>query len=147
VTSPGDIALTGNGGTYERANLVGNPWQNGPIAGNTGCTAYTSGQTRTAAQWFNPCAFQAPGTGTLGNAGRNMLQGPVFWNMDSSVHRIFPIGERFRLQAVVDAFNVLNHPVLGNPSASTNSSTFGAISSTADGYNPRTLQGSLKVQF
>jgi hypothetical protein len=149
VTSSGDIAETGNGGTYERANLVGNPWQSGPVAGNPGCTAYSSGSVRTAAQWFNPCAFQTPASGTLGNGGRNILQDPTFWNMDASVHRIFPIGEHFRVQAVVDAFNVLNHPVLGTPGTSTNSGStpLGTISSTADGYNPRTLQGSLKIQF
>jgi len=146
VTSPGDIAETGNGSTYERANLLGNPWASGAVAGNPSCVA-PSLPVRNAAQWFNPCAFQTPGTGTLGNSGRNILQDQTFWNMDASVHRIFPIGERLRVQAVVDAFNALNHPVLGTPSASSTSSTLGQITSTADGYNPRTLQGSLKIQF
>jgi hypothetical protein len=47
---------------------------------------------------------------------------------------------------VLDAFNVLNHPVLGTPGASTNTpSSYGIISSTAS--SPRILQGSLKVSF
>jgi hypothetical protein len=32
---------TGNGSTYERADLVGNPFQSGPIAGNPSCTPPT----------------------------------------------------------------------------------------------------------
>jgi hypothetical protein len=148
VTSSGDIAETGNGSTYERANLVGNPWVGGPAAGNPTCALSSSQQVRTAMQWFNPCAFQTPATGTLGNSGRNILQDQTFWDMDASVHRIFPIGERMKVQAVVDAFNALNHPVLGTPGASTTSpSTLGVITSTADGYNPRTLQGSVKILF
>ncbi|MES2390702.1 MAG: carboxypeptidase regulatory-like domain-containing protein [Acidobacteriota bacterium] len=146
VTSAGDIAETGNASTYERANLVGNPWASGPIAGNPGCTP-PSGPTRRATEWFNPCAFSTPPAGTLGNAGRNMLQDEHYWDLDASVHRIFPITEHAYLKADIEAFNALNHPVLGTPgTATTTSATLGVItSSTAS--TARTLQGSLKFVF
>lgn len=147
VTAAGDIAQTGNASTYERANLVGNPWQSGAIAGNPGCTLYTSSSsTRTAAQWFNPCAFTTPATGTLGNAGRNMLQDQSYWDTDASIFRIFPIRERIRMKADLEAFNALNHPVLGTPAtATTTSSTLGVITSTSS--TARILQGSIRFEF
>jgi len=145
VTSAGDIAETGNASTYERANLLGNPLASGPVPGNPTCSA-PAGSTRTAAQWFNPCAFSTPAIGTLGNAGRNILQDQTFWNMDASVHRIFPLTEHMRLNADVEAFNVLNHPVLGTPGTATTSTTsFGIITSTAS--TARILSGSLKFEF
>jgi hypothetical protein len=145
VVSGGDIAETGNAGTYERANLVGDPNQTGPIAGNAGCTP-PAGSVHTATQWFNPCAFQTPVTGTLGNAGRNILQDQRYWDFDASIFRIFPIGERVRLKADLEAYNALNHPVLGSPGATTTtSSTFGTISSTAS--TARILQGAIRLQF
>jgi len=146
VTSAGDIAETGNGSTYERANLMGNPWIGGPVAANPGCPVTPLPTTRTAAQWFNPCAYQTPDRGTLGNAGRNILQNQRYWDLDASVFRIFRITESINLKADLEAFNSLNHPVLGSPATSTNSgSPLGVITSTAS--TARILQGALRFQF
>ncbi|HEY4382793.1 MAG TPA: TonB-dependent receptor [Acidobacteriaceae bacterium] len=145
VTSAGDIANTGNASTYERANLLANPWVAGPVSSNPSCTLF-SGSTRTAQQWFNPCAYQTPASGTLGNAGRNILQDQTYWNLDASIFRIFPITERVGLKADLEAFNSLNHPVLGTPgTATTTSATLGVITSTAS--TARILQGSIRFQF
>jgi hypothetical protein len=147
VTAAGDIANTGNGGTYERADLVGDPFQSGPIAGNPGCTP-PSGQTRTRLQWFNPCAFASPKIGTLGDAPRNFIQAPNYWGLDTSVHRLFPIHENLALKIDVEAFNVLNHPVLGSPASSvTTPASFGQISTLAFGNAQRILQFAVKLQF
>ncbi len=114
VTAAGDLANTGNGSTYLRANLVGNPMVSGPVSGNPGCTLYTAGtgKTKTAQQWFNPCAFVTPTAGTLGNAGRNILESATFWDVDASVFRIFPIRESLKVRANLETFNTLNHPCL-----------------------------------
>ncbi|GGA67771.1 hypothetical protein GCM10011507_19120 [Edaphobacter acidisoli] len=145
VMAGGDIANTGNASTYERANLVGNPYQTGPIAANPSCTP-PSGSIHTTTQWFNPCAFATPAIGTLGNSPRNFLHGQNLWNMDTSVHRLFPIREGVALKLDVEAFNVFNHPVLGNPAATvTTQSTFGQITGTAS--TQRILQFAAKVQF
>ena len=109
------------------------------------CTLYAGG-VKTAQQWFNPCAYQTPASGTLGNAGRNILEDQTYWDLDSSIFRIFPITERVNLKADLEAFNALNHPVLGTPgSATTTSSTLGVITSTAS--TARILQGSVRFQF
>jgi Carboxypeptidase regulatory-like domain len=147
ITAAGDIANTGNGSTYERADLVGNPFQSGPIAGNPKCTP-PSGPTRTLQQWFNPCAFATPAAGTLGNAPRNFIQAETYWGLDTSVHKLFPIKEGVALKIDVEAFNVLNHPVLGSPGSTvTTQSSFGQISTLAFGNAQRILQFAGKIQF
>ena len=145
VTAAGDIANTGNAKTYERADLVGNPYQSGPVAANPSCTP-PSASTHTRSQWFNPCAFATPAIGTLGNVSRNLLHGPDLWNLDASIHRIFPIKEGVSLKLDAEAFNAFNHMVLGNPAATvTSPSTFGQINSAAN--SARIVQFAAKIQF
>jgi hypothetical protein len=92
--------------------------------------------------------FKAPNPGTLGNAPRNFIQAPNYWGLDTSVHRLFPIKEGFKLKIDVEAFNVLNHPVLGNPASSvTSQASFGQISTLAYGNAQRILQFAVKLQF
>jgi hypothetical protein len=130
VTSSGDIGNTGNGNTYERANLIGNPLL----------------PNRTQNEWFNTAAFVTPNQGTLGNFGRNGLMDQTYYQLDASVFRLFPIAEALRFQLRFDAFNALNHPVLGTPGSSTTTpSTFGVITSTAN--SQRLLQISGKFIF
>jgi len=146
VMSGGDIAETGNSSTYVRANVVGDPWKSGPVANNPGCTLYGSGPIKTRTHWFNPCAFATPGTGTLGNEGRNTLEAQPYWDVDASVDRGFPIHEKIQLDLKIDAFNALNHPVLNTPATSTTSpSSLGVITSTAS--TQRILQFSGKISF
>lgn len=145
VTAAGDIANTGNAKTYERADLVGDPYRSGQVAGNPSCAA-PSGSTHTRLQWFNPCAFATPAIGTLGNVSRNLLHGPDLWNLDASVHRIFPIREGVSLKLDAEAFNAFNHMVLGNPAATvTSPTTFGQINSAAN--SARIVQFAAKIQF
>jgi hypothetical protein len=147
VTAGGDIGNTGNGGAYERADLVGNPFQSGPIAGNPSCTP-PSGPTKTQLQWFNPCAFATPKVGTLGDAPRNFIQAPTYWGLDMSIHKTFPIKESLAFKLDVEAFNVLNHPVLGSPGSTvTTQASFGQISTLAFGNAQRILQFAGKIQF
>jgi hypothetical protein len=53
--------------------------------------------------------------------------------------------EGWRLEFRAEAFNVLNHPVWGNPRSSRGSSTFRKISSTEQ--DSRGLQLALKYYF
>jgi len=145
VTASGDIAYTGNASTYERANLVGNPKQAGPIAANTGCTTYPAA-VKTAAAWFNPCAFATPAFGTYGDTSRYPFIGPTYWDYDTALQRSFPIHEQLGFSLKAEAFNVFNHPVLGNPGSTVNASTgFGVITSTSS--TQRILQLSGKLVF
>lgn len=133
ITSSGDIGNTGNGNTYERAQYNGANLR--PAVG------------RSRFEWFNTSAFSTPAQGTLGNFGRNVLMDPTYYQLDTSVFRDFPIWESLRFTLRADAFNVLNHPVLGGPAstATTTATNFGVITGTAN--SERILQFSGKIQF
>ncbi len=117
------------GGNTQRANVTGNPILDNP----------------TIAQWFNINAFAIPSAFTYGNAGRNSLRGPGFWNFDFSVFRNFSIMEKARLQFRSEFFNVFNHTNFANPSATLGNPNFGVITSTSNG--PRSIQMALKLNF
>jgi hypothetical protein len=147
VLAGGDIANTGNSQTYERANLVGDPYQSGTIAANPSCTP-PAGPTRTRTMWFNPCAFVAPPIGTLGTSGRNFMQAQTFFNLDTALQRIFPIRENLALKLQFDGFNALNHHVFGTPGSTvTAPASFGVVNTLAFGNSNRILQGAIRLQF
>ena len=54
----------------------------------------------------------------FGNAGTGILRGPGFNNLDFSLLKNFPLGERARLQFRAEFFNFANHPNFGFPNAS-----------------------------
>jgi hypothetical protein len=106
--------------------------------------------------WLNPYAFSIPANGTWGDAGRNILRAPDFWQMDSSLEKRFPVTERTSLSLRADVFNIFNRAQLGNPNVKwTNPSTgttFGQITSpyttSAVGTGtPRQMQFMLRFSF
>jgi len=106
--------------------------------------AYTGAPHGLHYQFINPNLFTPNAMGAFGNAGHNSLRGPGLFDIDLAVSREFRFIERFSLQIRAEAFNVLNHPNFGSPSANISSSSFGQITSAND---PRILQGSMKLVF
>jgi Carboxypeptidase regulatory-like domain/TonB dependent receptor-like, beta-barrel len=64
----------------------------------------------------NPNYDGTPGQ-NLGDAGRNALRGPGFFQWDFSVMKDFPVTEKTKLQFRADLFNILNHPNFAGPDA------------------------------
>jgi hypothetical protein len=64
---------------------------------------------------MNPSAFSVPSSVRQGTEGRNNISGFGLTQVDVSVARKFPMGDRLSLQFRVDAFNVFNHPNFANP--------------------------------
>jgi hypothetical protein len=56
----------------------------------------------------NASAFALAAPGTTG-MGRNMFQGPAFWDMDGSLSKSFNATERIKFTFRAEAFNALNH--------------------------------------
>jgi len=133
VLDSADIANIGTGGgeSYERANVVGNIHSNPHKQG----------------EWFNTAAFAVPAQYTFGNGGTNTEQDQRWINLDSSVIRSFPIWREKTFEFRAEAFNLLNHPIFGQPGNDLNSpQTFGQIGTSQANAN-RLLQFSGKIVF
>jgi hypothetical protein len=98
-------------------------------------------------------SWQRPAIGQIGNAGRNSLRGPGFFQSDIGVAKTVAMTERASLDFRADVFNVFNKVNLGNPSTCvdcTNSNgipTGGVISSLITGAVQREFQFSVRIQF
>lgn len=99
---------------------------------------------RSINQWFNTAAFTANATGVLGNAGRNIIEGPSAFHWDSALMRRFVPREGHQLEARIEAFNVLNHVRFGNPNTNIRVANYGMILSAGA---PRIMQFALKYYF
>jgi hypothetical protein len=65
---------------------------------------------------FNAAAFSDPGASVFGNAGRNILRGPHFAQVDMSLFKETKISERSSVQLRMDVFNLFNHANYADPS-------------------------------
>jgi hypothetical protein len=148
-----DNANSGDGSNEQRVNYVGDPEKGAP---------------HSKSAWWNPTAFDLPVSGTFGNASINSLRGPGYWNDDLSLFKDIPFTERIKLQFRFEAFDVFNHPNLGQPDSGNNSQAnysgtstdmngvttykngFNLITSTVASTGPganRNLQLALKLIF
>jgi hypothetical protein len=127
-----DISNTGRSnlgfGNNDRPNVAADPALDNP----------------TADRWFNAAAFSMPAFGTFGNAGRNILDGPGYQNVNLAVLKHVPIGTGVRLQLRAEAFNLFNHANFDLPDAFLGSPTFGRILSA---QSPRRVQFGVKTIF
>lgn len=97
--------------------------------------------------WFDPTAFAAVTTVAFGNTGRNIIRGPGVVNVNTSLFRNFPLGERLVLQFTGEVFNLSNTPHFDNPSASlTSPASFGHVTS-ASLQDQRYFRFGLKISF
>ena len=113
-------------------NQVGNP---------------NAGNVRTIEEWFNTSAFAVQTPGLLGNARRNCIYGPPLRHLDLALVKDLPLRETLRLLFRIEAFNLTNTPNFAEPNNNLGSPTFGEITSTAIGSNPRLLQFALRLSF
>ena len=102
-------------------------------------------------RYFDSSAFELPLPGFYGNLGRNTLIGPRFVNVDLSLVKITPIGERFKIEFRAEFFNLLNRANFGLPSLAvfnangTVRGAAGRISETTT--TSRQIQFGLKLYF
>ena len=113
---------------------------------------------------FNPAAFRDPGAGVFGNAGRNILRGPGFAQVDFSIFKDTRITETSSLQFRTEIFNLFNRANFADPSGglvqgdnnSINPSAFFGQSISTVGNQlggllgfggPRQIQFSLRYSF
>jgi Carboxypeptidase regulatory-like domain/TonB dependent receptor len=91
----------------------------------------------------------SPPAGCDGNLGRNAFTSPNFFEWDMRLSRRFPLGERFKIDVIADAFNLFNRTNISavnqlcDPLAG---STCSAGQPTA-AYDARQFQFALKVSW
>jgi Carboxypeptidase regulatory-like domain len=129
---PAGLGLLGNSAASARPDMVCNPG---------------TGFTQSYAEWFNTACFQPVPQGQVrpGNAGRGVIRGPGFANLDAAIVRNFAIRERMSFQLRGEAFNVTNHTDPNGFGSTNNTSTlFGQITTFRA---PRRLQLGAKFTF
>ena len=102
----------------------------------------------------NPGVFADPGSGNLGNLGRNTYHGPAGFYSDLSVVKKFRIFERLSAQFRMDAFNIFNHPVYAfsanngaNNCIDCQGGNNGKITALEGGTTMRQLQFAIRFDF
>jgi hypothetical protein len=139
VTASRKAAALPDGNTSsQRPNLV------------PGVPIYAANQTIN--NWFNPAAFATPASGTWGNLGRYITNGPGNYEIDSSLQKRFRLTERAGLNFRAAGYNLLNHPQYANPSGNWSSSSFGRITGTLNSGAvgtgaPRRIEFMLRAEF
>jgi len=142
----GQAHMTGNLPRYFREGTY-------QIVSDPQCDAVTSSQgTRTActlravADAQGGIILRHAQPGTLGTLGSNWLRGPGRFGFDLSASKTVRISETKSFQLRVDAHNVLNKPLLGNPNLNMNSADFGQIPASQV-FGGRQFQALLRVSF
>lgn len=106
---------------------------------------------RTGARWLNVNAFSIPSyTQPFGNAGRNLVKGPFFQQVDLGVHKNFALwSEASHIEFRAEAFNLTNKTNFSaysgfNTTYAPGSSSFGVFTQA---FPARQLQLALKLVF
>ncbi len=97
--------------------------------------------------YFDRTAVALPTDPTqpFGDAPRNAVRGPGFWQADIGIHKQFRLyNERTRLEIRAEAFNAFNRTNFGAPNGNVSSSAFGTITSA---YPAREIQFAAKIYF
>ena len=108
---------------------------------------------QTINDWFNPAAFAVPAKYTWGNLGRDAARGPGYYEIDTALQKQTAITERLALKFRVEAFNLFNHPIYGDPDGNiSDGPAFGVITTPlntgATGIGtPRRIQFMLRLEF
>ncbi len=126
------IAQEFRGANNYRPNVIGDPY----------------GDRNAIDGYFNRDAVVIPTDPSqpFGNAERNSVRGPKFWQVDFVAAKNFglPFGSRTQLQFRFEAFNLLNRTNFRAPNGNRSSNAFGTIRTT---YDARQLQLGVKLNF
>jgi len=131
------LQVTQSGGNIwngtQRPNLIGDPSTSGSV-------------TSRLNRWFNEAAFSKPPIDVPGTAPRTLnYRGPAIKTFDAALLKSFRVKEGQRFEFRIEAQNVLNSPVFGDPASTYGATNFGQITGTKVG--PREIQLGMKYYF
>jgi hypothetical protein len=98
----------------------------------------------TITNYFNAACVVVPTDPSqpFGNAGRNTVRAPWFWQVDMALSKQIATGGSTKMELRLEAFNLLNRTNFQAPQANRSSGAFGTITTT---YDARQMQ--LGVKF
>lgn len=102
---------------------------------------------RTLTRYFDTTAFSAAGLGATapGTAGRNILRGPGYVNVDLSLAKTIRATTTLSAELRIEAFNLTNTPHFANPHSDLSRGSFGTVTQTTG--NARILQFAARLTF
>jgi hypothetical protein len=111
---------------------------------NVICDPLAPSADRTITNWFNRDCVALPTSPAepFGNAARNSVRGPNFWQFDLAVSKQVALGGRAAFEFRLEAFNLFDRANFRAPNGNRSSGGFGAITAT---YDPRQLQLGFKL--
>jgi hypothetical protein len=100
-------------------------------------------------QWFDTSVFAAqpaftPRTNPVYFDG---LNGPGAWFLDMTMTKSFPVGQRYRVEARLEAYNAFNHVVREQPNTVFGSGTFGRVTTKRNDSTGREVQLGVRFTF
>jgi len=149
------IARSGMPGTVTAANVAGLGNVRPNLIGNPKLPR----NERSVDRWFNTAAFAENRVGStlmLGSAGRNIIRGPGYINLDLGLNKHLPLTDAVRSQFRIEVFNVFNTPHFALPVLNMRDPAFGKIThtrnasnfgSTATSFANRMVQLAVKLEF
>jgi Carboxypeptidase regulatory-like domain/TonB dependent receptor len=98
--------------------------------------------------WFNPAAYATPAPFTFGDAGRNSLRGPNFFEADWSLSKNFVFKEKCGLEFRWEVFNAFNRTNLALPTTAVDPGLSGGVIQDIGSQTPmRNMQFGAHITF
>jgi len=138
ITLESGAPLTINLGV-DRANVGSGPAQRPNVTGDPNLKS-----GRTAERWFDTSVFELPAPFTFGNAGRNIVYGPGYANVDVVFQKDIGLSRDVSLEFRWEIFNVFNRTNFSVPHRIAFTPNFGRVFSAS---NPRQTQFGAKLFF
>jgi len=140
------VSFTIRSGNPSTARVSGNAADAGGTGATGSARADATGLPINAGDgYFNTAAFRLA-AGVYGNAGRSTIPGPGFFMLNAGAGRSIQVGDdsRRRLEARLEANNVLNHPNITGIGTTVNAVNYGLATRAG---SMRTLQLQLRFRF
>jgi hypothetical protein len=134
-------------GSAVQVSTIGPDWRGAPrYRPNVSGDPLLPEESRTGIFYLNPATVTLPtGASPFGNAGRNLVRMPVFFQNDLAIAKDFPLTrEGWQLQFRTEVFNLSNKTNFFSVQSNRNSPAFGQFLNT---FDPRLVQFALRLQF
>jgi len=135
----GGLYRFGSGQSYA-VTAGSNPFFNGTTSNRTFLS--------TAKVYNNPASNYASSAAGYSLVKRDSFYGRPIYRVDGRLQKTFAIRERYRLIAITEVFNMLNHPNYGAYNTQITSASYGSPQqTTSQSYAPRTIQFAARFEF